>query len=48
MGRWTVKVASTLDEVRLAGPDHRGHQEDRIPPDQTLLDETVREVFGAL
>lgn len=32
----------------VASTDHRGHQEDRVSPDQTLLNETLREGLSAL
>jgi hypothetical protein len=28
----------------MAGADHRGDEEDRMPPDQAVLDEALREV----
>jgi hypothetical protein len=28
----------------VAGADHRWHEEDRVPPDQAILDEALREV----
>jgi len=32
----------------VAGGNYRWHQEDRIPPDQALLDEAFREGLGAI
>lgn len=36
------------NRTRMAGTDDRWHQEDGIPPDQAVLDETIREGFGAV
>jgi hypothetical protein len=32
----------------VAGEDHRGHKEDRIPQDQTILDEALFEGLAAI
>jgi hypothetical protein len=34
--------------ARVAGADHRGHQEDRISPDQAVLDEALGEGLAAV
>src|ERR1700722_6279743 len=34
--------------ARVVGTDRRWHEEDRIPPDQALLDETFREGLNAI
>ena len=32
----------------MAGADHRRDEEDRVPPDQAVLDEAIREGIGAI
>src|ERR1700722_14106433 len=36
------------NRTRMAGTNRRGHEEDRIPQDQALLDEALREGIGAI
>jgi len=50
IGAWQWARASCLrpdnddDRTRVAGSDHCGHEEDRVSPDQTLLDERFERV----
>jgi hypothetical protein len=32
----------------MAGRDHRGHVEDRVPPNQAILDTTIQESLSAI
>src|SRR6266436_3924270 len=36
------------NRTRVAGADRRGHEEDRVPPNQALLGEALREGLSAI
>jgi len=41
------RITTTIERPAVSG-DHRWHEEDRIPPDQAVLDEALREGLGAI